>query len=404
MSDGRSSRLALVLLTLAVGAFGIGTGEFVAMGLLPEISRGVDVSVARTGTIISAYAVGVVVGAPLIVTLGARLPRRPFLVGLVALFVLGNLASAMAPGYLPLVAARFTAGLPHGAFYAVAALVAADMAGPGRRAWGVARVLLGLSVANVVGVPAATGLGQALGWRTAFAAVAVVGVVTIVALLRVLPHVPAPASASPRAELGALRRPQVLLTVAVGAIGFGAMFSVYTYISPTLTEHAGLAPHAVPGVLVVWGLGMVVGSLVGGRLVDRSLIPALFGILASTVLFTALFAVGSANPWTATGSAFLVGTSVALVPGLQTRLMDVAGDAQTLAAALNHSALNIANASGAWLGGVAITAGGGWTGPAWVGSGLALAGLVTLAVSVALERRRSRRLASPNGAPGGSAA
>src|SRR3954447_7005551 len=256
-------RLGPALAALALGGFAIGTTEFVAMGLLPEIARGLAVSVPAGGHVISAYALGVVVGAPLLAGLGARLPRRTLLVGLMAAFTAGNLLSALAPTYWLLIAARFVAGLPHGAYFGVAALVAADLAGPERRARAVSRVLLGLSVANVVGVPPATWLGQTLGWRTAFAAAALLAAATAVSVRRVVPWTAADPHATLRRELGALRRPQVWLALGTDAIGGGGMFAVYSYISPILTGRAGLAEGLVPIILGVWGLGMVVGNVVG---------------------------------------------------------------------------------------------------------------------------------------------
>lgn len=380
------TRLGLALVALALGSFALATGEFVSMGLLPQIAHGVDVSLSRCGHLISAYALGVVVGAPLIAGFGARVPRRALLVALMLLFAAGNVASALAPGYAMLFAARFAAGLPHGAYIGVAALVAASLVEHERRAWAIARAMLGLSVANVVGVPAAAWLGQWLGWRAAFGAVAVLAVVTLLGVLRAVPPVAALPGATLRSELGALRRPQVLLTLVVGAIGFGGMFSVYTYITPTLTERAGLGLAAVPAVLVVWGLGMVAGNVVGGRVVELGVLRSLFLILGATALVLAFFAVGSAHAVTAVAGAFLVGTTFALVPALQTRLMDVAADAQTLAAAMNHSALNGANALGAWLAALAVAGGAGWAAPAWIGVALAGSALLVLSASALLER------------------
>lgn len=361
------------------------------MGLLPQIAASTEISVPRAGHLISAYALGVVVGAPLIAATCARLPRRRLLIALMTIFSVGNIASALAPGYRSLFAARFLAGLPHGAYIGIAALAAASLVDHQRRAWVIARAMLGLSVANVAGVPIATWLGQWLGWRAAFAAVAAIGIATIAAVAVAVPALAADAQTSVRRELGALRRPQVLLTLAVGAIGFGGMFSVYTYISPTLTERAGLNLAAVPAVLVVWGLGMVAGNVIGGRVVEHGVTRSLFAILGGTALSLLFFAFGSRYAPTAVVGAFLIGSTFALVPALQTRLMDVAADAQTLAAALNHSALNGANALGAWLGGVTIAAGAGWAGPSWVGVALAVAAIAILAVSALTDRSATLR-------------
>jgi DHA1 family inner membrane transport protein len=377
----------LALAALALGGFAIGTTEFVAMGLLPQIAAGVDISIPTAGHVVSAYALGVVVGAPVLAGLGARFPRRTLLVALMVAFAAGNIVSALAPSYPLLVGARFLAGLPHGAYFGVASLVAADLAGPERKARAVSRVLLGLSVANVIGVPTATWLGQTFGWRVAFAAAAVLAIATAASVRAVVPWHAADHAATLRRELTALRRPQVWLAVATGAIGGGGMFAVYSYISPILTDRAGLALSAVPLVLAVWGLGMVAGNLVGGRLMDWRPVPVMCAVFVLMAGMFALFAVTSAQPATAIPTVFLLGMSLILPTGLQMRLMDVAGDAQTLGAALNHSAFNMANALGAWLGGVVLAAGLGLTAPMLVGVGLSLAGLTIFLVSLALERR-----------------
>jgi MFS transporter, DHA1 family, inner membrane transport protein len=379
-------RLGLALAALALGGFAIGTTEFVAMGLLPEIARGVAVSIPSGGHVISAYALGVVVGAPLLAGLGARLPRRTLLVALMGAFAAGNLLSALAPSYPLLLGARFVAGLPHGAYFGVAALVAADLAGPERRARAVSRVLLGLSVANVVGVPAATWLGQALGWRAAFAAAAGLAVLTVTAVLRAVPWQAPDRDATLRRELGALRRPQVLLAVATGAVGGGGMFAVYSYISPILTQRAGLPLALVPVALAVWGLGMVAGSLIGGRLIDWRPIPAMLGAFGVMAASFALFAVTSLHPVSAVATVFLLGLGLVLPTGLQMRLIDVSAEAQSLGAALNHSAFNLANALGAALGGAVLVAGLGLAAPMWVAVALTLAGLAIFTLALLMER------------------
>jgi DHA1 family inner membrane transport protein len=379
----------LAVLALAVGSFAIGTTEFVAMGLLPDIAAGLGISEPTAGHVISAYALGVVIGAPLIAALTARIPRKTLLLGLMAVFTLGNLASVLAPTYGTLMAARFAAGLPHGAFFGAAALVAAHLMGPQNRAKAVAHVMCGLTVATVIGVPMASWLGQALGWRSAFALVVAVGLVTLAALWFWLPaRLRAMQSTSPLTELGALRRVQVWLALLVGMIGFGGMFAVYTYISTTMTDVAGLPRSLVPLALMVFGIGMVIGNLVGGRLADRSVVRALYLSMGTLGAVLAVFVFASHNPYTAMVVLFGIGASgSAVAPALQTRLMDVARDAQTLAAALNHSALNIGNATGAWVGGLVIAAGYGYTAPAAAGGVLAAAGILVLTVSLLLQRR-----------------
>lgn len=381
------TRLILAIAALATGGFGIGTTEFVTMGLLPEIAGGLDLTIPGAGHGISAYAVGVVVGAPLIAVVGAKLPRRAMLIGLMILFGAGNLATAAAQGHGTLLLARLIAGLPHGAYFGVAALVAASLVPEHRRARAIAGSMLGLPIANVIGVPVATWLGQQVGWRSAYGSIAVVGLVTIVALLVWLPHQPPCLDATARRELSALRQRQVWLTVAVGTIGFGGMFAMYSYISPTMTELSGLASRWIPAVLAAYGLGMVVGIVVGGRLVDWSLSRSLVGSLVAVGLLLAVFTVAVREPVAASIVLFLIAVAASVqVLALQVRLMDVAEHAQTLAAALNHAALNGANALGAWLGGLAIAAGWGYVAPSWVGVGLAAAGLCVLVYALLLGR------------------
>jgi DHA1 family inner membrane transport protein len=319
-------------------------------------------------------------------------PRKPLLLGLIAVFTLGNLASVLAPTYGTLMAARFVSGIPHGAFFGVAALVAGHLMGPKNRAKAVAHVMTGLTVATVLGVPIASWLGQGLGWRSAFGLVVVIGVITLTALWHWLPDLSAMHATSPLAELSALRRPQVWLALLIGMVGFGGMFAVYTYVSTTLTDVSGLALGLVPLALMVFGLGMVVGNLVGGKMADISVVGSLYASITTLGVVLALFVVAARNPWTAMLGLFLIGAAgSAIGPALQTRLMDVAHGAKTLAAALNHSALNIANATGAWIGGVVIAAGYGYTAPAATGALLAAAGLVVLTISVLLQRWTAKR-------------
>ncbi|MGY1715664.1 MFS transporter [Geodermatophilus sp. SYSU D01106] len=386
-------RVAVALVALALGGFAIGTTEFVTMGLLPDIASGVGVSIPAAGHVISAYALGVVVGAPVLAALGARLPRRALLVGLMAAFLVGNALSALAPGNTTLLLARFVSGLPHGAYFGVASLVAASLVGAELRGRAVSTVMLGLAVANVAGVPAATWLGQTLGWRAAYWAVVVLAVLTVAAVLAVVPSRPGDRDATVRAELGALRRPQVLLTLAVGTVGFGGMFAVYSYVAPLATEVTGLSRGTVPWVLFAFGVGGVIGTALGGRLADLALFRSLVGTLvALAVLLLLVGPAAGSGPTLLTGIFLLAVAASTLVVCLQLRLMEVAGEAQMLGAALNHSALNAANALGAWLGGVVIAAGYGYTAPSLVGAGLAVLGLAALAASAVLRRRELRAL------------
>jgi DHA1 family inner membrane transport protein len=390
-------RSAAAIVALALGGFAIGTTEFVTMGLLPDVAEGVDIDIPTAGHVISLYAIGVVVGAPVIAALGTTLPRRGLLMGLMALVIAGNVLTALAPGYGPLLVARFVAGLPHGAYFGVASLVAASLVAPHLRGRAVSSVMLGLAVSNVVGVPAATWLGQQLGWRSAYWAVVVIGALTIAAVAAVVPASPRNRAATVRTELGALRRPQVLLTLLVGVVGFGGMFAVYSYVAPLVTEVPGLSRGAIPFVLLAFGTGMVVGTAIGGRLADLALFRSLVGANVATGLLLALVPLAARSPVTVVVAIFVLGAcSSVLVVCLQMRLMEVAGEAQMLGAALNHSALNAANALGAWSGGLVIAAGYGYTAPGLLGAGLAAAGLVALSVSGVLRRRELR---APAAAP-----
>jgi MFS transporter, DHA1 family, inner membrane transport protein len=381
-------RLAVAVVALALGGFAIGTTEFVTMGLLPDIADGVGVDIPSAGLTISAYAVGVVVGAPVIAALSARLPRRALLVGLMAAFLVANGLTALAPGYRTLMVARFLSGLPHGAYFGVASLVAASMVAPHLRGRAVSSVMLGLAAATLTGVPAATWLGQQFGWRSAYWLVVVLAAITVTAVLAVVPSSPGRSGATIRGELGALRRPQVLLTLGVGIVGFGGMFALYSYIAPVVTEVAQLSRGTVPVVLLVFGAGGVIGTALGGRLADLALFRSLVG--GMVVLAVLLAAIALTAPWPPAlfVGVFLVamGASV-LVVCLQMQLMETAGDAQMLGAALNHSSLNVANALGAWVGGLVIAAGLGYRAPSAVGAGLAVAGLIPLAISAVLRRR-----------------
>jgi DHA1 family inner membrane transport protein len=374
-----------------LGSFAIGTNEFVSMGLLPEITRGVGVDIPTGGHLISAYAVGVVIGAPVIAALGARLPRRRLALGLMVAFLVGNALTALAPNYGTLLAARLVAGLPHGAYFGVASLIAASLVPAEVRGRAVSSVMLGLAVANVAGVPAATWLGQNLGWRAAYWSVAVIAGLTVLSVLLLVPSSPVSPGAGMRTELGALRRPQVLLTLLTGVVGFGGMFAMYSYIAPTVTDVAGASPSFVPVVLLAFGVGGVAGTALGGRLADRALFPSLAGagVAMGAVLALMLLAAHSAASLFLAVLAIAAASSV-LVVCLQLRLMEVAGDAQMLGAALNHSALNLANALGAWLGGLVIAAGEGYTAPSLVGAGLSVLGLAALGASAVVGRREQR--------------
>ncbi|KAF1018343.1 MAG: Inner membrane transport protein YdhP [Paracidovorax wautersii] len=383
----RESVAVRAILAMAVGGFAIGTGEFVIMGLLPEMAQSLAITIPQAGHAISAYALGVVIGAPVLAIACARWPRRRLLIALMLLFSIGNFASALAPGYLSLNALRFLAGLPHGTYFGVAALVAATLAPPGQRARAVGWLMLGLTTATVAGVPLAAWLGQHLGWRYAFVLVGALALLAAYLVRHWVPRMPADQHASPLRELGGLRRKQLWLTLGIGAIGMGGLFSVYSYVKPTLMEVAGMPLGGIPLVLALFGCGMVAGNLVGAPLADRSIKRTMAGLLVWAFVVLLAFAFTAQSVWLACLNIFLIGTVVAMGPVLQIRLMDMAGEAQTLAAALNHSAFNTANALGAWLGGLTIAAGLGWTSTAWVGAALAVAGMGMFAWSMAVDRK-----------------
>lgn len=378
----------LAILALAVGGFAIGTTEFASMGMLPEIARGVGIDIPAAGHLVSAYALGVVVGAPTLAVLGSRLPRRRVLVALMALFAVAHLASLLVTSYWPLMLVRFLAGLPHGAYFGIASLVAASLVDDRRRTQAVSNVLMGLTVANIVGVPAATWLGQVLGWQQSYAVVGVLGLVTMAAVSTLVPHQPGNPGASVRTELTALRRPQVWLALAIGTVGFGGMFSTYAYISPTLQQLGGWSASAVPWILSLYGIGSTTGAAVAGRVARQGILRGIAVLLVLIAILLAVYAL--LLPYAVVGLAatFVLGMLPSmLVPMLQTRLMDVAHEGQSLAAALNHSTLNVANALGAWLGSLVLAAGWGYAWPSRVGVVLAVLGLAVTAWSAALQRR-----------------
>jgi MFS transporter, DHA1 family, inner membrane transport protein len=377
---------ARALLALGVGGFAIGTGEFVIMGLLPEVAHDVGITIPTAGHLISAYALGVVIGAPLLAVLAAGWPRRALLMALISFYALANFATAVVPGPLAIGVMRFASGLPHGAYFGVAALVAARLASPKQRARAVGFVMLGLTTATLVGVPLAAWFGQQFGWRAAFIFVGIVAMLATMLIRYCVPEVPADGDASPLRELGALARPQVWMTLAIAGIGFGGMFCVFGYIKPTLTEVSGFSVAQVPLVLSLFGFGGVAGNLIGARLADRALMRTIAGALVYSAVLLAGFGTLAQHAPTALLGVFLLGGIVALGPALQIRLMDVAGNAQTLAAALNHSAFNFANALGAWLGGLAIAASWGWGSLGWIGALLAVGGLLAFGASLALQR------------------
>jgi MFS transporter, DHA1 family, inner membrane transport protein len=377
----------IIHFALAVGGFAIGITEFATMSLLPFFARDLHIGEPVAGHAISAYALGVVVGAPLIAVLSARVARRTLLIGLMGFFALMNGLSGLAPDYHSMLVLRFLAGLPHGAYFGVAMLVAASLVPVDKRTGAVGRVLLGLTLATTVGVPLANWVGQALGWRWAFAIVAGLALLTAILIMIFAPRDVVHAEASPLRELSALGRKHVWLTLAIGAVGFGGLFSVYTYLASTMLAVTQVSPALVPVALCVFGVGLTAGNIIVPRFADRALMATAGGLLLWSAAALALYPLAAGNFWTLIVDVLLIGLSGALATVLQTRLMDVAGQAQSLAAALNHSAFNVANALGPWLGGMAIAAGYGWTSTGLVGLGLSLSGFVVWAIAAALAAR-----------------
>lgn len=367
------------LLALAAGAFGIGVTEFAPMGLLPVIATDLSVSIPSAGLLISAYALGVVLGAPLMTLATGRVPRRTLLIGLAGIFTIGNALSALADNYALLMIARIITSLNHGAFFGVGAIVAAGLVPPDRKAGAVAAMFMGLTIANVVGVPVATWAGETLGWRASFWGIAMIGVMVMAALALTLPKAAAPAAGDMLAELRVLGRRRVLSALALTVIGSSAMFTVFTYITPILREQTGASLGFVTAMLVLYGLGLTVGNWVGGKFADRSVDRTLIVTLAGLSLVLLIFAVAMPLASVSAVLIFLWGiASFALVPPLQVRVMDAARDAPNLASAVNIGAFNLGNAIGAALGGAVIAGGLGYPAVALAGAGASALGLLMI--------------------------
>ena len=360
---------------MALGSFAIGTGEFAIMGLMPDIASNLQLSEPQVGHAISAYALGVMVGAPTLAILGAKLLRKHMLLLLMALYALGNLATAFAPSFSGLIAFRFFSGLPHGAYFGIAAVVASSMVPSNQRAGAVARVMMGLTLAMLLGNPIATCLGQFFGWRSAFLLVGAIALGTIGLVWRFVPQRHDEARSDPRKELQAFRLPQVWMALAIASIGFAGMFCVFSYLAPTILEVTKASPQWIPVGLAAFGIGGIIGNIAGGKLFDRLQFRAVGLVLVWSIAVLALFPFAASSQWGILLSIGLVGTMIALAAPLQIRLMDIAHEAPSLAAASNHAAFNLANALGPWFGGMAIAAGYGWTSTGYIGAATALAGL-----------------------------
>jgi MFS transporter, DHA1 family, inner membrane transport protein len=384
--------MPLALLALAIGAFGIGTTEFVIMGLLPDVAADFQVSIPTAGFLVTGYALGVVLGAPLMTVLGTRVTRKRALMLLMGLFIVGNVVSALAPVFGVMLAGRVIASLAHGAFFGIGSVVAAGLVAPEKKAGAIAMMFTGLTVANVVGVPLGTFIGQSVGWRTTFFVVAGLGVLGLLGVAKLVPEQPVPEGVRLRDELAAFRNGQVLLAMAMTVLGFGGVFAAITYITPMMTEIAGYSSSSVTWLLVLFGLGMVGGNLIGGKFADRHLMPMLYVSLGALAVVLALFSLTAHNKIAAAVTIVLIGgLGFATVPPLQKRVLDQAAGAPTLASAVNIGAFNLGNALAAWLGGIVIAAGLGYTAPNWVGAALAASALVLALVSSSLERRAATR-------------
>jgi MFS transporter, DHA1 family, inner membrane transport protein len=398
------------LLALAVGGFAIGTGEFVILGLLPNVAQSLSATIPQAGHLVSAYALGVVVGAPTLTVMCVRLPRKAVLIALMIAFAAGNAASAVAPTFDWELAARFVSGLPHGAFFGIGGVAAASMVASGRRTAAMAVMFTGLTVANIVGVPLTTLLGQHTGWRLVFALVGVIGALCAVSVAIFLPAAAAIDETAERVstaqllrhEFGAFKNPQVWLSLGIAMLGGGGLFATFSYINPMMTHLAGYAPSSITGLLVLFGLGMTAGNLLGARLADRALMPTLYGALAAEIVVASAFVVTSHHEIAAAITIFLFpATCLAGLPALQSRIISLAGGAPNLAAASIQAAFNVANSLGAWLGGVVIAAGLGWDAPNVVAAGLSAVGLSIAIGSGVLEHRNRRSIVarSPESVP-----
>ncbi|WP_194834125.1 MFS transporter [Nocardia sp. XZ_19_369] len=387
--------MPLALLALTLGAFGIGTTEFVVVGLLPDIADTYAVSIPTAGMLVTGYALGVVVGAPLMTGLGTRVSRKRMLLGMLLLLVAGNVLSAVAPTFGLMLTGRIVASLAHGAFFGIGAVVAGTVVRPDRRAGAIAIMFTGLTVATMVGVPVGTLLGQHFGWRLTFLIVALVGLIGLLGVALLVPEQPAPQDARLRTELAVFRNPQVLLAMAMTVLGFGGVFAAITYLAPMMTEVTGFADSSVTWLLVLFGLGFFAGNLIGGKFADRHLMPMLYLSLGGLAVVLALFTLTAHNKIAAAITVVLIGAlGFATVPPLQKRVLDQASGAPTLASAVNIGAFNLGNAIAAWLGGLVIAAGFGYTAPNWVGVVLVLTALALAVWSGALERRSTAETAS----------
>lgn len=388
--------MPLALLALAIGAFGIGTTEFVIMGLLPQVGADLGVSVPTAGYLVTGYALGVMIGAPIMTALGTKISRKNMLMLLMVLFILGNVISAIAPAFAVMLIGRVVASLAHGAFFGIGSVVAAELVAPQKKAAAISLMFTGLTVANVVGVPMGTFVGHTVGWRVTFLIVAALGVLGLAGVAKLVPDLPKPPGVQLRHEIAAFRNTQVVLAMTMTVLGFGGVFAAITYIAPILTEVGNFAESSVTWLMAVFGMGMVAGNLIGGHFADRKLMPMLYTALAGLALILGLFTFLASDKAMSVAAVFLIGAlGFATVPPLQKHVLDHAHGAPTLASAANIGAFNLGNALAAWLGGLVISAGLGYTAASAVGAILAASALVPAVVSHRLQRRSARAAAVP---------
>ncbi|MCA2224253.1 MFS transporter [Nonomuraea aurantiaca] len=381
--------MPLALFALAISAFGIGTTEFIINGLLPELAADFAVTIPAAGLLVSGYALGVAIGGPPLTMLGGRLSRKTMLLSLMVLFIVGNLLSALAPSYGVLMVGRFLSAFAHGAYFGVGSVVAADLVAPQKRASAIALMFTGLTLANVLGVPLGTWIGQAFGWRATFWVVVAIGVAGLIGVLVLVPAQPRPEGGGMLRELATFRKGGVWLALAMTVFGFAPVFAVITFISPIMTGVGGFSPGAVPVVMALFGVGLVVGNLIGGRLADRAVMPSIYGSVALLALLGLVLALVAGNQVAFIVTITLFGVAAfATVPPLQTRVLDAAAGAPTLASAANIGAFNLGNAIGSFVAGLTIDAGFGYTAPAWTAALLGLTGLAVAGLAGVQSRRQ----------------
>jgi DHA1 family inner membrane transport protein len=380
--------MPLALFALAISAFGIGTTEFIINGLLPELAADFGVTIPAAGLLVSGYALGVAVGGPPLTMLGGRLSRKTMLLALMVLFIAGNLLSALAPSYGVLMAGRFLAAFAHGAYFGVGSVVAADLVAPQKRASAIALMFTGLTLANVLGVPLGTWIGQAFGWRATFWVVVAIGVAGLAGVIALVPRQPRPSGGGLLRELATFRKAGVWLALAMTVFGFAPVFAVITFIAPIMTGVGGFSPGAVPVVMALFGVGLVAGNLIGGKLADRAVMPSIYGSVGLLTLLAVVVALVSSSQIAFIVAITLFGVAAfATVPPLQTRVLDTAAGAPTLASAANIGAFNLGNAIGSFVAGLTIDAGLGYTAPAWTAALLGLVGLGVAGVAGMQARR-----------------